>query len=210
LTAWQFVAGTGLAQTSSGTDSIADDCGDVFDRRDGVFDYTDPADWAVHGRIPIVLQYHFTPDVEALRKGNTGDLLADIEFTLRAIPNHHRAIMAVVRYEATRGIPPGRRSVQCWFNRALTWRPNDGMVWLLYGNYQAKGQQWEAALESYGRAKALLPDNVEVDYNLGLLYVKRGAYDKAVEHARNAYSKGYPLQGLRRQLAQKGYSVESD
>ncbi len=82
------------------------------------------------------------------------------------------------------------------------------MVWMIYGNLKARQKKTDEALDAYNQAKSLMPDNVEVDYNLGLLYVKLGRYEQAREHAKAAYAAGFPLDGLRRQLARKGYALE--
>ena len=39
-------------------------------------------------KLPIVLGAHFTPQVEMLIKATTGYIGGDIDYTLRAIPNH--------------------------------------------------------------------------------------------------------------------------
>lgn len=206
LIAWH-IAAPAVAQ-ESGPSFV--ECGDPFTNAFGPFDYTDPRNWAEYTKIPIVVSAHFTADVEALRRGVTGPVLGEIDYTLRAIPNHHRALNAVVRYELEKGgIPPNYRSVECWFDRALQFKPDDGMVWLIYGNYQTRKSDFDEALEGYNRAKTLMPDNAEVDYNLGLLYLKRGEYEKALDHANAAYASGYPLEGLKRRLAEKGYFLRS-
>ncbi len=184
-------------------------CGDVFHNAFGPFDYTDPVDLA---NLPIVDDNHFTPVVERLERGiSSTNVLDDIAYTLRAFPNHHRALNAIARYEVEKGgIPPGSdrwMSAQCWFDRALRFRPRDGTVWLIYGNLKARQNRNDEALEAYEQAQALLPGSAEVAYNLGLLYMKTGEHEKALAQARKAYASDYPLQGLRRKLAEKGYNV---
>ncbi len=186
-----------------------DECGNVFDNGEvGPWDYTKAENRVNIERVPNVERHHWSPAVERLEGGVTGYLMDDLDYILRAIPNHPRALNAVARYEIEIGsIPPNWRSAQCWFDRALTFRPEDGTVWLIYGNYKSRLGATDTALEAYQRAKELMPDDVEVDYNLGLLYVKLGDYDKAAVHARAAYEHHYPLQGLRRKLAEKGIEV---
>jgi tetratricopeptide (TPR) repeat protein len=199
-----------LAQAEESGFPSLQGCGDVFSAAFGPFDYTDPADRA---NLPIVDNAHFTPVVESLERGHSSVYaLDDIAYTLRAFPNHHRALNAVARYEIEKGgIPPNSErwlSTQCWFERAMRFRPNDGTVWLIYANFKARQNRNEEALEAYEQAKDLLPGSVEVDYNLGLLYFKLGQYEKAASHAKIAYGSGYPLQGLKRKLAGKGYDVD--
>lgn len=185
------------------------DCGDPFTNHYGPFDYTNPIDRSQHDHIPIVEAYHFNAQVERLEKGMTSAfVMDDINYTLRVVPNHHRALNAVARFDIDKGgIPSTWLSAQCWFDRALQFRPKDGTVWLIYANWKARKGSDEEALEAYAEAKALAPDSAEIDYNLGLLYLKMGQYDKALAHAKVAYAGNYPLQGLRRKLGEKGYDV---
>ena len=57
----------------------------------GPFDYRTSAK-----QLDIVEKYHFTSDVESLKHGKAGYLGTDLDYTLRASPNHHRALMAMV------------------------------------------------------------------------------------------------------------------
>lgn len=183
-------------------------CGDPFTNATGPYDYNDPIARTTSDQIPIVEQYHFNADVESLTQGQSSTILGDLEYTLRAVPNHHRALNAMARLDLEKGgIPLGKRSADCWFDRAKRFRPGDGVVWLIYGNYKARKKQPDEALEGYLKAKELMPSDVEVDYNLGLLYFGQGDFEKSVAHARIAYAGNYPLQGLRRKLAEKGYSL---
>lgn len=47
----------------------------------------------------------------------------------------------------------------------------------------------------------------EIQYFLGMAYLKRKEFGKASEHAKRAYELGYPLPGLRNKLAAAGYPV---
>lgn len=185
------------------------DCGDPFANGVGPWDYTNAEDRSNPQRIPIVERYHFTTGVETLTKGeSTAYVLGDIDYTLRAVPNHHRALNAAARYDIENGGTPLRfRSAYCWFQRAMVFRPEDGTVRLIYGNWLTRKGRNEEALEAYADAKKLMPGSVEVDYNMGLLYLKMGDLEKARESAQVAYAGNYPLDGLRRKLAEKGVAL---
>jgi tetratricopeptide (TPR) repeat protein len=194
--------------TAAGPDTELD-CGDPFANGVGPWDYNNAEDRSNPQRIPIVEKFHFTAGVESLTKGeSTAYVLGDIDYTLRAVPNHHRALNAAARYDIENGgTPPRFRSVYCWFQRAMVFRPEDGTVRLIQGNWLSRKGRNEEALEAYAEAKRLMPGSVEVDYNMGLLYLKLGDYEKARESARVAYAGNYPLDGLRRKLAEKGYPL---
>ncbi len=170
----------------------------------GPWDYSDAAVRAQ--RLSIVEQYHFTSEVEALQAGHSGDLAHDIDYTLRAFPNHPRALWAMARLQLRDGYPPNAHyySAECYFDRALRWRPEDPAVWFVYGLYLHRKKDLDGAIEKYRRALELQPNNLEAHYNLGLAYAERKQYSEAREQAKLAYAGGYPLPGLRRILEKNG------
>ena len=157
-------------------------------------------------RLPIVEQFHFTSEVETLKAGASGDLALDLDYTLRAFPNHPRALWAMARLQLRDGYPATAHyySAECYFERALRWRPEDPAVWLVYGMYLHRKKDIDGALQKYQRALELQPDNLEAHYNLGLVYAERGQYEEARQQAKIAYDGGYPLPGLRRILEKSG------
>jgi tetratricopeptide (TPR) repeat protein len=190
------LSGSPLAQTS---EMEALECG-ALDNAYGPFDYTDAADRS--DKLPIVEQFHFSADVENLRRGQSSSILGDLDYTLRAFPNHHRALNAMARYlldNPTAAVPPFR-SADCYFNRALRFRPADGTARMIYGTYLFKRGQRQEALQRYEEALALLPESAEAHYNMGLLQLELKRTSKALEHAHKAYALGYPLQGLKNKL----------
>jgi hypothetical protein len=169
----------------------------------GPFDYRDPEAKAKH--LPIVETNHFNADVEMLRAGITDvHIIGDIDYTLRAFPNHHRALNSVGRYELSGGrFPRGRiPSADCYFRRAVTFRPDDEVVRMLYGGYLFKRDEATEARDQYDEALRLAPESAEVNYNAGLFYAAQGDLEKARRHAKVAYDGGYPLPGLRKKIAQ--------
>lgn len=204
----------GLLLALAGAASAADtgmlsECGDPFSNGVGPFDYNNGEHRTNANKIPIVEKFHFTPVVESLARGSTSAYaMVDLDYTLRAVPNHHRALNSVARFDIEKGSIPVRwHPAQCWFDRAMEFRPDDGQVWLIYANWLARKTRTDDALEAYQRSKSLLPESVEVDYNLGLLYFKLGNYEKSLASAKTAYAGNYPLQGLRRKLEERGYSL---
>jgi tetratricopeptide (TPR) repeat protein len=172
----------------------------------GPYDYNDPVQHETYLR--IVETAHFTSDVETLKRGRTGSIMGDIDYTLRASPNHHRALYAMARYylqHPDEDRNPVYRSADCYFDRALRFRPNDGAVYLVYGLYLAKKGLHERALTAYTRALELMPDSAEAHYDIGLLYAEMKDYAAACRHASEAQALGYPLQGLERQVRSAGY-----
>lgn len=171
----------------------------------GPYDYSNPDHRARY--LPIVETAHFTTNVETLTRGQSSDNIpGDIDYTLRAFPNHPRALDAMARWQLANGRPPTARhySADCYFVRAMTFKPDDGMVRMIYGIYLHKKGDYEGALLRYQEALELMPDSAEAHYNLGLLYTDLKRYREALDSARRAYALGYPLPGLQVRLRRAG------
>lgn len=171
----------------------------------GPFNYISPQDY--ENRLPIVEQYHFTSRVESLMAGESGSLLADLDYVLRAFPNHHRALNAISRYDfIDKTESPYRTAgrifltVDCYFDRAMRFQPEDGSVKYLYGLYLHKKKKYKDAIRYYNESLELMPGSSELHYNLGLLYFNIKKWDLAGKHAKIAYGLGYPLPWLKDKL----------
>lgn len=170
----------------------------------GPFDYRDPT--AKGEPLHLVEIAHFTSDVENLVRGKSGYLIGDIDYTLRAFPNHHRALNAVSRYElrgSKQWANPDIRSARCYFDRAVFFAPTDEVVHMLYANYLTKKGDRAAARQRYEEALRLAPLSTEVNYNAGLFFVSEGDLARARKLAEVAYAGGYPLPGLRKRIQQE-------
>lgn len=167
-------------------------------------DYTNAEDRA---GLVVVEQYHFSRNVETLKQGMTGSLGSDISYTLEHFPNHHRALAAMAKLglRDKRVQPVGARyTVSCYFERAIAYAPHDTTARMVFGNYLLATKQDAAALEQLQEAARREPEHATLQYNLGLLQVKRKDYAQAREHAAKAYALGFPLQGLKNQLKKAG------
>ena len=167
-------------------------------------DYTNGDDRA---GLTVVEKYHFSRAVETLTQGMTGSLGADISYTLEHFPNHHRALasMAKLGLRQKSAQPHGARyTVSCYFERAIAFAPHDVTARMVYGNFLLATGQDAMALEQLDAASRLAPEQATVQYNLGLMYVKKKEYDKASVHAQKAYALGFPLPGLKNKLKAAG------
>ncbi|MBJ7310860.1 tetratricopeptide repeat protein [Rugamonas sp. CCM 8940] len=181
----------------------AHDCGELVRHEPGG-DYTNAND---RQGLQLVEQFHFTPDVERLVRGSTDTIGGDIAYTLEHFPNHHRALAAMARL-ALRGKnsrPQGARyTIDCYFDRALRFKPDDAKVRSVFGGYLLAIGQAPAALDQLREAARLEPENATTHYNLGLLYLKQKDYAPARAAAERAYALGFPLLGLKNQLSAAG------
>jgi tetratricopeptide (TPR) repeat protein len=190
-----------FAATFSSAAAAFEECGELFNAY-GPYDYRTSKD-----KLAIVEGAHFTQDVEALRGGSTGALGGDIDYTLRASPNHHRALIAMVNLgrKLNTEQPPGAKyTLVCYFDRAARFAGNDGVVRLIYGTYLSRAGKKQEALQQLELAESLEPNNANIHYNLGLLYVDLKDYSKARLHAQRAYELGFTLPGLKRKLEELG------
>jgi tetratricopeptide (TPR) repeat protein len=201
-----LLAGTANGQVRPGT---LEPCPPKYAFGD-VLDYLDPA---AQPRIRGIESNHLNSDVESLIKGqSTAHPGGDLRFILGIIPNHHRALAALMRLalQERTELPAesGPLTTRCWLHRATVFSPTDGMVFLMHGVYLARNGLQSEAMRELEQAAKLLPDNAEVNYNLGLIYFDRKDYQTSQSYAKRAYAGGFPLPGLRRKLAAAGYPLD--
>lgn len=170
----------------------------------GPFDYRRSS----AANLELVEGTHFTPAVENLIKGNTSlGPGGDLTYTLNVFPNHHRALMSMMKLalREKRSRPTeSQRSMECWFDRGERYAPDDAMVKIIHGLYLTKTGKLDAARTKLDEARALGLMDANGYYNLGLGYFDLQAYDKALESAHAAYAQGFPLPGLRDKLRRAG------
>ncbi|MET0106820.1 MAG: tetratricopeptide repeat protein [Sedimenticola sp.] len=172
----------------------------------GPYDYLNRS--VLKGELIIVEGSHFTPEVEALVRGKTGvEPLSDTDYTLRAWPNHHRALNSVTRYhfqQKKKGIrlptPP-----ECYYMRAINFSPKDATTYMLYAMYLHKSGKMDDAEEKYNKALEIKPNDIQIHYNYGLYLVDRKRFEDAKHHAEIVYSYSFPLSGLKNKLRNAGY-----
>jgi len=195
------LAGTVVSATA--TAAATPFCGQI-NNSFGPFDFNDPANAQ---NINMVVPYHFTEEVERGIKGSTGPLGSDLDYTLRAIPNHPRALETMgrvgIRDKVTQ-LPGARYPVECYFVRAMQFQPADPAVRAAYASYLLKLDKLEAARDQLREAVALAPDDPTYNYNLGLVYYKTRQYQDATAQAHRAYALGFPLPGLKQLLVSAG------
>jgi tetratricopeptide (TPR) repeat protein len=176
----------------------------------GPFDYTNPKLRAE--KLPIVEKHHFTAYVYNLEGGLTSRTPAgDLDYTLRAFPNHHLALEAMARLhrrEKAEKLEDANFTLSCYFERAHKFAPSDPVVPIVEGVHFFAVGDLDTAENALLRALQISPQSPEAAYNLGLLYVRKGDFDHAMKYAEVAYDNGHPLPGLRNKLIEKGAWIE--
>lgn len=181
--------------------ALAPECGSLSTHY-GPFDYrTD------RNKLRIVEDYHFMPAVESLIPSKAYSLGGSFDYTLKAFPNHHRALAALSRYGLQQKTEKPERTsftISCFFERAIAFKHDDMIVRMLYASYLGKinrAADAEQQLEVVAKQEALSPITL---YNLGLIYFELARYDRSLEFAHKAMASGMPRTDLMEQLKGKG------
>jgi hypothetical protein len=155
-------------------------------------------------KLPIVINYHFGPNVENLIRGQSSTAIgADIAFTLRAIPNHPNALMSMMLLgEKEKSETPigSQYTVECWFDRALRFRPDDYVTRMIYTSFLTKRNRRADALRQLDFILANAKDNPFTYNNVGLLYFDLGEYQQALAQAHKSMELGLDRPALRDKL----------
>jgi hypothetical protein len=192
-----------ISQAAVAQEEADSACGPLYGRAFGPFDYRSVRD----DRLKVVEVNHFLPKVENLVSGMTSTLGGDIDFTLRAFPNHHRALMSMMRLgeRLKSPQPPGANyTVECYFDRALRFQPTDNTSRMIYATYLAKVGRQADVLKQLELVGKTADDNAFTHYNMGLIYFDAKEYDRALAQAHIAYGLGFVRKELKDQLIAVG------
>lgn len=201
------VLAVGLAGTGALAQPADPACGNPFGNSFGPFDYR-----TERGQnLKVVEDFHFNPRVEALISGQSSTIAGDLDYVLRAFPNHHRALVSMMRLGArTKGVRPqgAQFEVECYFKRAVLFRPDDAVARMIYAQHlTANGRKPEAAAQ-LDRVVTSSPDSAITQHNAGLLFLEMGDADKALAQAHRAAALGLHEHALKRQLQAAGKWVD--
>jgi tetratricopeptide (TPR) repeat protein len=173
-------------------------------------------------KLEIVERFHFTSKVESLAGGETAPLPGDIGYTLRAFPNHPRALIAMARWHERdakqpkpieplrfkRGEDRNTRKEQlpmeCWLERAVRFQPDDTVVRLLLARYLFKQGKNDAGVQHLEVALKQPETSELTHYNAGLIALDAGLYDIALRQAHRARELGLQRAELQQQLQAAG------
>lgn len=175
----------------------------------GPFDYSKRHEIRAYD-LEIVEGAHFTPEVENLIKGKTsGTPWGDLDYTLKAWPNHHRALLSIIRYKL-QIISKLRRNEpevvpECYLQRAINFSPKDAASYSLYAYYLYKRGYLDRAEKFYQKAIELGSENIKFRYSYGLLLIDLKRYDDAKIQANYVYKQKNAPSGLKNKLIKLGY-----
>lgn len=206
---WMLGLWLALFAGSSSFAQSAGNCGPISSPGQfGPYDYrTERGD-----AFQLVVGAHFTPEVEALIRGkSTPTPGPDIDYTLRAFPNHHRALLSMIRLGELQKTPKpsgSRYNIECWLERAIRFRPDDSIVRMIYSTYLNKNDRVPEATKQLEIATTYAKDNAFTHYNIGLHYFDLKNYDKALIQAHKAMALDFTQTALRDKLQSVGKWTE--
>lgn len=157
--------------------------------------------------LDVVERFHFTPQVEALLAGKSTRLGGDLDYTLRAFPNHHRALLSLIRYAERYKLPKDpdmNWPFECYFERAVRFQNNDAIAHMLYATYLGKQNRVAQAKQQLQAADAVADDSPFTYYNIGMVYADLKDWDSALAQAHKAYQRGFNQPGLRDRIKAAG------
>ena len=163
-------------------------------------------------RLELVESRHFTRQVELLIRGeSTINLAADIAYTLRMFPNHHRALASLVRYadtKKTNSFVGMKYSVDCYLQRAVNFKEDDPQTRIIYASHLIKNRRLDKARAQLEYLEQYNEKNSTLNYNIGLIFFFFFFLKKSLQYAHQAYSEGFPLPGLKNKLVKIGKWIE--
>lgn len=168
----------------------------------GPFDYR-----TQRGSLEIVERFHFTPKVEALLAGQSATIGGDLSYLMRTSPNHHRGLLAIMRFvERSRNPQPRdmQYTIDCYFDRAIRFTPDDVIVRMLFARHLGSVKNIAAAKAQLEFATTLAGDNGLTHFNIGMTYFDLGLYPEALARAHAARLNGFPRPELETRLREKG------
>ncbi len=197
--------------------TFSNECGNPFSNHFGPFDYNSPkirelgyAGSKSTSILSIVEDAHFTQAVATLKSGRKNKSpLKDLAYTLNVFPNHHLALVAISKFQRINGTSLFKHfelyNADCYLKRAVRFKPKDPIVRIIYGMHLHYQKRYKDSLEQYKIAEKKAPNNPDLLYNIGLVYLQLDKLDLSKKYAKKAYKRGYPLAGLRKKLKKLNY-----
>lgn len=160
----------------------------------------------------LVEKFHFDNEYAAFLKGKTRantvgssgiPVAGGFAYVLKAFPNHPTALFAMERLGrqlSSEKLEGTEYPLECWYVRAFKITPDDPVVRAMYGIYLANRGRSAEALSNLKIADAGLPNDANMQYNIGLTYFKLGKYEQAQINAMRAAKAGFQLEGLEHML----------
>ena len=132
--------------------------------------------------------------------------IQNLTYTIDRTPQQHPMYLQIlIRFaQAHRGLRHHERAA-LYLRQAVRLFPKSPTPYAALGDHLYKTGQFADARDILLEGNAATDGaSAEIHYFLGLTSIALGDYDAALEQAREAYSRGYPLPGLRDKLKSAG------
>ncbi len=176
----------------------------------GPYDYT-KTKHRNHPEYAKIISAHFNNKVESLKGGakKSRTLHGDLDYTLRGVPNHHRALKSMMLYQEMKKSDWAKNNykinhIECDLQRAIAFSPKDSFSYLLYAKFLKKKKLFDKAYDTLKLGEKELPNNAYIHYHLGFLLLKQNKTKESYKHAKLAYEYGKPPKKLMLDLKQIG------
>ncbi len=174
----------------------------------GPFDYLKARTTAKEKKnLSVVEAYHFTSNVKNLIHGQGGQgakIFPDLDYTLRAWPNHHQALLSISRFQLQINKKMRNDTIstpaECYFQRAIHFSPKDAGTLSIYAYFLKKSGKLNKAVEIFEKALIIAPKSSKIEYSYSLLLIDLKRYQEALAHAKKSYQLGHPPAALRNKL----------
>ena len=171
-------------------------------------DHYGPYDYRTNRpRLAIVEKHHFTPAIEAGVHSSTAALMKELAYTLKASPNHHRALLTLGNQGVKNKSPQPEGleySIDCFFDRAIRFQADDNIVRIIYAQHLGQIGRLPDAKLQLDIATRAADDNPLTHHNIGLVYFEMNEFDLALVRAHEARRLGFEHSRLEKLLKQKG------
>ena len=188
-------------------------CGRIGGGQSGPWDYRSER-WDLNSRVFLkgmlanVEFNHFPPNTEMLIRPKFYKFIDDIGYTLERWPNHHRALVTLMRLtERLNTDYPEKATLpaECWFERATRFAPDDTVVRGLYADFLRQRKRDADAVEQLRQMERHGAGSAMTHYNLALIYLDLKRPQDALGQAHKALAAGHPnLGAVRKRLEDAG------
>ena len=190
-------------QAAIDTNDAEGSCGPIY-----IPTHVGPFDYRTDRQLLSTVEFgHFQPGVERLIKPMFQYFGADLDYTLKAYPNHHRALMTMARLsikEKTLNPKGANYSAECYFIRGMTFRPDDLIVRMIYASFLGMHQRNEDANKQLNFVLESAGDDPFTHYNVGMIYADMKDWPKALQQAHIALAGGFARPELKTRLQSAG------
>lgn len=199
--------------------SSANSCDMNLSNGVGPWDYGDPKNHTRNsanpmGNVKRVTNVHLTQSMLNLQRGGTSATIGgDLDYTLRAIPNHPQALLLSSRLERlvlmklAHKYERMAKTAECYFQRAIKLNPRLDSTRIVYGIHLHSQKKYADALKQYQLAFNTGSTSANLHYNMALTLIEMKRFDEAQQHAKKAYRMGFPLMGLKEKLESIGHPI---